>query len=156
MAYYPPVGFRFKVEFLNVEGMNDESEQRFQEVSGLSFEVELDDVKEGGENRFTYRFPKRVKYPNLILKRGLLKGTAIRKWINDSISSLSNAVPFVADFKPSDLTITLLDEADEAVAIWSVKQAFPIKWSTADFKATESAIVLETFEFSYQFFERTL
>ncbi|MBL0341302.1 MAG: phage tail protein [Bacteroidetes bacterium] len=156
MPYYPPTGFRFRVEFIGVDGMNNDGEQRFQEVSGLSFDIEFDEVREGGENRFTYKFPKRVKYPNLVLKRGLLKGTAIQKWVNDSINSLSNAIPFVSDFKPADLIVTLLDEADDPVAVWDIKQAFPLKWSTSDFKSTDNSIVVETFELSYQFFERKL
>ena len=69
--YYPPSGFHFKVEFIGVDGMNTDTEQRFQEVSGLSFEVETEPLREGGENRFEYKLPKRIKYPNLILKRGL-------------------------------------------------------------------------------------
>ena len=50
-------------------GMNKQEEQRFQDVSGLSFEIETETFVEGGENRFEYKLPKRIKYPNLVLKR---------------------------------------------------------------------------------------
>ena len=72
-SYIPPCGFYFRVEFVGIDGMEDDKEQRFQEVSGLSFEVETEELKEGGENRFVYKLPKRTKYPNLVLKRGLLR-----------------------------------------------------------------------------------
>ena len=67
-TYYPPAGFYFKVEIVGVAGMNEDTEQRFQEVSGLSVEIETEELKEGGENRFSYKLPKRAKYPNLVLR----------------------------------------------------------------------------------------
>jgi phage tail-like protein len=137
-----------------VGGMDIDTEQRFQEVNGLSFEIETETIHEGGENRFEYKLPKRAKYPNLVLKRGLLKGTALLKWIRDAMNTYFTAL--VYDFKPADITITLLDESDTAVAIWNVKQAYPVKWSTSDFKASENSIVVETLELAYQYFERTL
>ncbi len=153
-AYIPPTGFHFKVEFVGVTGMSGDTEQRFQEVSGLSYEIETEELKEGGENRFTYKLPKRAKYTNLVLKRGLLKGTAFLDWLNSAQSTFFMVALY--EFKPADLMITLLDEADEAVAIWNIVQAYPVKFSTSEFKASENAIVVETIELAYQYFERKL
>jgi len=153
-AYYPPVSFHFKVEFVGVSGMNGDTEQRFQEVGGLSFEVETEALREGGENRFEYKLPKRTKYPNLVLKRGLLKGTAILDWFKSALSTYYTVA--VYDFKPADLIITLMDEADQPVATWNVVQAYPLKWAVSDFKATDNALAVETIELAYQYFERTV
>ena len=154
-AYYPPTGFHFKVEFTGVDGMNNnDTEQRFQEVSGLSVEIETESLKEGGENRFEYKFPKRAKYPNLVLKRGLLQGTAFLNWLKSAMNTYF--IVAVYDFQPSDILITLLDESDKPVAIWNVVQAYPLKWSMSDLKSTENAIVVETVELAYQYFERKM
>ena len=51
-TYYPPAGFHFKIEFVGVSGADSDTEQRFQEVSGLSVEIETEELREGGENRF--------------------------------------------------------------------------------------------------------
>lgn len=153
-SYYPPAAFHFKVEFLGVSGMGADTEQRFQEVSGLSFEVETEIMREGGENRFEYKLPKRAKYPNLVLKRGLLKGTAVLEWFKSAMSTYFTVA--VYDFKPADITITLLDEADQPVAIWNVIQAYPLKWSMSDLKSTENTVVIETMELAYQYFERKM
>ena len=153
-SYYPPSGFHFKVEFIGVDGMNTDTEQRFQEVSGLSFEIETDTLREGGENRFEYKLPRRAKYPNLVLKRGLLKDTALLNWFKSAMSTYFTVV--VYDFKPADITITLLDEADQPVAIWNVVQAYPLKWSMSDLRSTENAVVIETMELAYQYFERKM
>src|SRR6185436_1399270 len=129
-SYYPPCGFYFKVEFIGVSGMSDDTEQRFQEVSGLSVEVEVDELKEGGENRFSYKLPKRAKYPNLILKRGLLKGSKILDWIKSAQENYFNVID--VSFKPADIIITLMDEAGEETAVWNVVQAYPLKIATSD------------------------
>jgi len=153
-TYYPPTGFHFKVEFLGVAGMEDDTEQRFQEVSGLSLEVETEELREGGENRFVYKLPKRAKYSNLVLKRGLRTSVAFRDWLNKAMTTYFTVV--VYDFAPADIIITLMDEAGGDVAIWKVFQAYPVKWSPSAFNAKENSVVVETIELAYQYFERTL
>jgi len=150
--YTPPCGFHFKVEFVGVDGMGTDTEQRFQEVTGLSVEIEVDELREGGENRFVYKLPKRAKYPNLVLKRGLLKGTAVLNWLKSAMNTYFTVV--IYDFKPADIMITLLDEADEPAAVWNVVQAYPLKWSASDFNAANNSVVVETIELAYQYFER--
>ena len=153
-VYYPPTGFHFKVEFQGVSGMGTDTEQRFQEVSGLTFEIETETVSEGGENRFSYKFPKRMKFPNLVLKRGLLKGTALMNWFKSAINTYFTVV--VYDFKPADIIITLMNDAGEPTAIWSVVQAYPLKWSVSDLRAADNSIVVESIELAYQYFERKM
>ena len=156
-SYYPPSCFHFKVEFNGVDGANTDTEQRFQEVSGLSVEVETETLNEGGENRFEYKLPKRAKYPNLVLKRGLLTNTALLNWFKSAMNAYFLAVTIPPlDFQPSDILITLLDEADQPVAIWNVVQAYPLKWSMSDLKSSENAVVIETIELAYQYFERKM
>lgn len=156
-VYYPPAAFHFKVEFLGADGMGSDTEQRFQEVSGLSFDIETESFREGGENRFEYKLPKRARYPNLILKRGLLKDTALLKWFKSAMNAYFFAITIPPlDFKPVDILITLLDEADQPVAIWNVVQAYPLKWAMSDLRSTENAVVIETIELAYQYFERKM
>src|SRR5215204_890852 len=126
-TYYPPTGFSFRVAFNDVDGTESDSEQRFQEVNGLSYEILTEELNEGGENGFSYKLPKRVKYPNLVLKRGLLKNTALQEWFESAKDTFFDVI--VYDFEPKDIVITLLDEADAPVAIWNVMQAYPLKWS---------------------------
>ena len=151
-SYYPPSCFHFKVEFNG--GANTDTEQRFQEVSGLSVEVETETLREGGENRFEYKLPKRAKYPNLVLKRGLLKGAAFLDWFKSAMNTYF--IVAVYDFKPADITITLLDEADQPVAVWNVVQAYPLKWSMSDLRSSDNAVVIESMELAYQYFERKM
>ena len=82
-AYYPPVGFHFKVEFQDIE--NRTNDHQFQSVSGLSVDLETEEIAEGGENRFKHKIPVRTKYPNLVLKRGLLIDSGLIEWCKKAI-----------------------------------------------------------------------
>lgn len=158
-SYYPPAVFHFKVEFTGVGGMSNDTEQRFQEVSGLSFEIETEEIRVGGENRSVFKLPKRIKYPNLVLKRGLLQKSAFLMWLDEALggwfveSSLNHQGK---TFVPADLMITLMDEKSEPVAKWNVRQAYPLKWSISDFKANSNDIAVESIELAYQYFERKM
>ena len=64
--YNFPVGFHFKVEFTGIE--TTQNDHQFQSVSGLSIDLETEEIAEGGENRFKHKIPVRTKFPNLVLK----------------------------------------------------------------------------------------
>jgi phage tail-like protein len=155
MAYYPPCGFHFRVSFSGVSGMGVDDQQRFQDVSGLSFEIETESFVEGGENRFEYKLPKRVKYPNLVLKRGMITNKVLTDWINSAKTGFFFASP-VPFFQPADILVTLMDEAGNPVAVWNVVQAYPVKWAMSDLSANGNNVVVETIELAYQYFERQM
>jgi phage tail-like protein len=140
---YPPVGFHFKVEFQGIPGLKPQ-DGFFQEVTGLSRELETETVKSGGENRFTFKLPTRAQYPNLVLKRGLLLDSGLLTWVNDAIYNL--------EIKPATVLVTLLNENHEPLQTYQCVNAWPQKWSVADFNAQESRIMVETMELFYQYF----
>lgn len=142
-AYYPPVGFHFEVHFFGIGGDND---SQFQEVSGLSAEIGVEELTVGGENKFTYRLPTRAKYNNLILKRGMLKDSGLIDWFKKAIEEF--------EFKPVNISINLLNENHQTLSSWDFINAYPIKWAISDFKALENSLVVETIELSYQYFTR--
>ncbi|MBL0283666.1 MAG: phage tail protein [Zoogloea sp.] len=141
--YTPPVGFHFKVEILGLDRAVDD-DVRFSEVGGLGFEVATEEVPEGGENRFIQRYPLRAKYPDLVLKRGLLKSSAIWDWTRDCIENL--------DIKPKNVDVKLLNENHEPLITWHLVGAYPVKWAVTDLNATNNAIVVESLQLAYQYF----
>ncbi|MBQ0734497.1 phage tail protein [Aquimarina celericrescens] len=144
-SYYPPVGFHFKVEFQDLENKIQINDYQFQSVSGLSVDLETEEFAEGGENRFKHKIPVRTKYPNLILKRGLLIDSDLIKWCRDAIENF--------EIKPINLTVMLLNEKHEALLTWSVTHAYPVKWVVEDFNAEENKLVIESLELTYNYFE---
>lgn len=140
--YYPPVGFHFLVEFDNLG--TKEQDHQFQSVSGLSVDLETEEIVEGGENRFKHKLPVKTKYPNLVLKRGILIDSEVIDWCRKALENF--------DFKPVDLTVKLLDQNHKPLMHWKVIHAYPVKWAVEDLSALESKIVVESFELAYNYF----
>lgn len=138
--YYPPWGFYYRVAFGISQNKND---VRFQSVSGLSVEYDMEEFKEGGENRFTHKLPVRTKYADLVLKRGMLTDSEVTKWFLAAFRD--------RDFKPSDISITLMNEQGEPLRSWNVVHAIPKKWLVSDLNANDNAIVIETLELMYRY-----
>ena len=141
-AYYPPVGFYFKVEVLDV-APND-LDVRFSEVGGLSVELVTEEMPEGGENRFVQRYPVRAKYADLVLKRGLLKDSAVLDWARGCIEDLQ--------IEAKDIDVKLLDENGDPLMTWHVVGAYPTRWSISDLNASANAIVVESMQLAYRYF----
>lgn len=144
-TYYPPVGFHFKVTF-ELDGLSDLDAQ-FQEVSGLSVEVEMESYVEGGENRFTHQLPSRTNYSELSLKRGLVTDSAVLDWCRSSVENFQ--------FEPINLTVILLNEVHEPLASWNVIGCIPKRWEVSSFDAEQSTAVIETLQISYGYFIRS-
>jgi phage tail-like protein len=141
-SYLPPVGFHFRVEF-DLPGTAD-NDFRFREVAGLSMEMEEETLNEGGENRFSHKFPVRARYPDLVLKRGLLKGSAVFNWCKNAIQNL--------DIAPTTVWVMLLDAEHKPLQTYTVVNAWPKKWSISDFNAEASAIVVESMDLAYHYY----
>jgi phage tail-like protein len=140
--YYPPVGFHFLVEFADLG--TAEKDHQFQSVSGLSVDIETEEIAEGGENRFKHKLPVKTKYPNLVLKRGILVDSDVIEWCRKAIENF--------EFKPIDLTVKLLNQDHDPLMYWKVIHAYPVKWAVEDLSALESKIVVESFELAYNYF----
>lgn len=140
-AYYPVWGFYYRVEFSISKDAND---VRFQTVSGLSVEYEYENFKEGGENRFEHKLPVRTKYADLVLKRGMLTDSRVIEWFLAAFRD--------REFRPADVSVTLMNEKGEPLRTWNVVHAVPKKWLVSDFNANESSLAIETMELSYRYF----
>ena len=140
--YYPPPGFHFKVE---VQGLQPiDHDVRFTEVGGLSVELGTEEVAEGGENRFIQKFPTRAKYPELVLKRGVLVNSEVTKWIRECIEEFK--------IQPRDIFIKLLDKEHQPLLTWQVVNAYPTKWAVSDLNSTANTVAVETLQLFYQYF----
>lgn len=142
--YYPPWSFYYRVEFTFPGKTSKSNDIQFQSMSGLTVEYDMEEFKEGGENRFTHRLPVRTKYSDIVLKRGLLTDSDITAWF---LAAFQKRV-----FSPVNLSVILMNEKGDPLRTWNVRHAIPRKWSVSDFNANENAIAIETLELSYREF----
>jgi phage tail-like protein len=136
----PILGMRFGVLFFAGGVIPNPLDIRFQKVSGLSAEVETEQVAEGGQNLYTQRLPKGVRYGNLKLERGMVIGSPLNLEFNATMSLFK--------FATSNVLVTLLGESKAPLAAWLFMKAYPVKWSTSDLSA-EPSLVIDTLELAY-------
>jgi phage tail-like protein len=136
----PIIGMRFGVLFFAGGVLPNPLDIRFQKVSGLSAEVETESVAEGGQNLYTQKLPKSVRYNNLVLERGMVIGSPLNLEFNAAMSLFK--------FATSNVLVTLLGESKAPLAAWLFMKAYPVKWSTSDLTA-EPALVIDTLELAY-------
>lgn len=151
--YYPQSGFYFTVSVLGsgtALAMLTDIDASFQEVSGIKSEFGVEEVTEGGENRFVHRLPQPAKYSNLILKRGIVSGDSVLgEWVGQTIGS-GLSIPIITQ----NLVVSLLNEDGNPTVVWGFVNAYPIRWEIAAMNSMENKVLTETLEFSYNYFER--
>ena len=126
----PVAELRFKVDLPGL------TIGRFRECSGIEVEVETLDYMEGGSNDFVHKLPTRVKYPNVVLKRGVTHEEALAKWFFDSRYTPQR----------KDMTITLLGPGTKPVRSWTFMNAYPVKWTGPNLNAASTQIAVESLE----------
>ncbi|HZF48945.1 MAG TPA: phage tail protein [Polyangiaceae bacterium] len=135
------LGFRFGVFFFAAGVVPNPLDIRFQRVKGLSASVTTKPLTEGGQNLYTQKLPVGIEHGNLVLERGMVVGSPLNVEFNAAISLFK--------FLPSNVLVTLFNEASVPVSAWMFMKAFPVKWSTSDLDATEKSVVIDTLELAY-------
>lgn len=153
--YYPPGGFYFSVAVFGRNGgiapLGGDADAAFQEASGMDVRVDTEEVVEGGENRFVHRLPKAAKYSNLVLKRGVVATeSALLKWVADNAGTrLSTPI------ETKNVVVSLLNPSGNPLVAWAFANAWPVRAQIAPLNATDSRVLIETVELSYNYYTRT-
>lgn len=144
----PTLSHRFGVFFLTGGILPNPIDLRFQRVSGISTEVQLETIHEGGENLYSHRMPSRMSYNNLVLERGYIASE-----IPSPLNIEFNATFSFYKFHPSDVLITLFNESGVPIGGWLFKKAYPVKWSVSDLDAQSNSVAVDTMELAYTRFQ---
>jgi phage tail-like protein len=129
----PELGF--KVEITGIDGLIG----WFAECSGLTAEYEILEYQEGGENRYTRKLRGRLKYPNLVLKRGVTYEGALLDWL----------FKIQTRKERGNLTLTLTGPDGKDVRKWAFAEAFPVKWTGPTLNAGSNNVATETLDVAH-------
>jgi phage tail-like protein len=133
---WPIVKFQFSVKI-------GEQEAYFQEVTGLSAEIQQIEYRSGNSKEFsTVKMPGIKKYGNITLKKGIFKddkgfGELYQKVVMNS-------------FERKTITISLLDENNKVTMSWKLANAFPSKITVTDMKTNANELAVETMELAHE------
>lgn len=132
----PVLSYRFYIQYL---GNTGSGVLRAQSVSGLGFSLNLTEFDTTGGPK---AMPSDVTYDNLIVKRAILeKGEALDQSLEDLLNTLQ--------VQQLEMAIYLMDAHGYYTRAWIIKGAYTTKWSTTDFDADSSNVMIETLEFKY-------
>ena len=142
---YPLPKFHFQVEF-----SDSEIEFGFTEVSGLDFETEVIEYREG--NSPTYNKTKQpglTKYSNVTCKRGTFNGDFEYFKLWKETFKFQEADDPGSIYRKT-VTIKLLNEEHEPVITWVLQRAWPSKVQSTDLKADANEVAIETMELVHE------
>jgi len=122
----------------------------FTEVSGLDVETEPIEYRHGKSQQYhKTKQPGLTKYSNITLKRGTFQGDNefFEWWKQNAFFQEGNATKSIYR---RDITISLLNEAHQAIISWKVINAWPIKVQSTDLKADGNEVAIESIELVHE------
>ena len=137
----PALSPRFKVE------IDHHDLGTWTKCDGLSVEYEIQEYKEGGENRYVHRLPGRAKYQNVKLTRPInANSDRVAAWLSSMLASVQKKIT------PGTGHIALVDPEGKAVASWNLADVYPVKWSGPSLDAGSNQFATESLELAHNGF----
>lgn len=137
----PIPAFNFVVQLIEAGGFAPRSVAGFSECSGLESSMAVEEYLEGGVNDRVHKFPGRVSFSNITLKRGVTIDPQLRLW-HDAVLKGEPA--------RRDGLIVMLDERRLPVIAWKFERGLPVKWVGPAFNAMSSEPSIETLEIAVE------
>jgi len=132
--------------YLEIDGI---TEGIFKEVSGLDSETEVIEhrVTGKGGNLIVTKIPGALKWPNIVMKRGITDDRRLHDWRHKIEEG-----QVVANRKNG--TITLYAPDGSSVAKYSFKKAWPCKFKGPALDSSKNELAIEELELAHEGLER--
>ncbi len=127
--YLPAHNFKLEIDGVIVGG--------FKEISGLETEVEIIEYKDG-DNPTTRKRPGKVKYKNIIMKRGQISDDSITKWFKNVIEGKTER---------KSGSIIVLDREGKEIMRHNFFEAWPCRHKMPDHNSQSDTHIVEEIEF---------
>jgi phage tail-like protein len=141
---YPIPKFHFQVEW------GDGFRIGFTEVSGLDFETEVIEYREGNSKKYNKsKQPGLTKYSDVTLKRGTFEGDYdfYKLWKESYYFQEGNKT--TSRYRRT-ITIKLLNESHEPIITWQLENAWAKKVQSTDLKADANEVAIESMEITHE------
>lgn len=113
----------------------------FSECGGLEGSLDIHEHNAGGVNGGALRFPTRIKWSNITLKRGVATNTMLFDWFNGFV---------LGQGARRDGVIVLQNERHEPHTVWGFRAGLPVKYSGPALNAMQSSLAVESVEIAHQ------
>src|SRR5437660_12245074 len=122
----------------------------FTECSGLSVEVQAEELVEGGQNHFSHKLPTRMRWPNIMLKRGITDENNLFEWFWKTSGEGSQGQGNKLGRMHGEIAI--LDAARGRIRSWKFEDAFPVKWTGPRLASSSREVATEELEIAHHGF----
>lgn len=138
-----PTASHFRIIFGGI-GDSGKMDSGFQSVSGLGVDINV--VLPHRENE-SFPVPEKEGYSILVLKRAARKSneSPLTRWLFSHFDK-TNTNPL------AEAQIELLDENQESLMTWIIRDIFPKSWKLSELNAEKPEILMETIELYYKEF----
>jgi phage tail-like protein len=149
----PPLNHNFLVSLLDsssglvaalgsaVSAITDAAVAGFSECSGLEMSLKVEDYNEGGRNGTVLKFPTRISWGPITLKRGVALSSTLWDWQFGFVQGLGHR---------RDGIITLLNEQQLPLTVWYFRRALPVKYTGPALNATQNNVAIESIELVHE------
>ncbi len=137
---YPLPKFHFELEWGGTR-------LGFTEVTGLDFETEVIEYREGNLPAYNKtKQPGLTKYTDVTLKRGIILDDLeyFNQWVKTAMFQE------IKEKYRRTVTIKLLNEEHKAIIVWTLSRAWPSKIQSTDLKADGNEVAIETLTFVHE------
>jgi phage tail-like protein len=124
-----------------LSGLLDVAVGGFAECQGLEATMKVDDFNEGGNNGTVLKFPGRVSWTNITLKRGMAANSTLWDWFYGFVDGHG---------KRRDGVIALLNEMLVPNNVWYFRRGLPLKYSGPQMNATQNNVAIEAIEIAHE------
>jgi phage tail-like protein len=133
---YPAPRFHFQVEWGGAK-------ISFSEVTGIVMDSDKTEYRDAGDNTLSRKITGLIKNNNITLKRGKFeRDFNYSAWINGITNKRVD--------NRRDMTIKLLNEKHEPVAVWTAARCFPVKVTPPDLKSDANEATIESLEITHE------
>jgi phage tail-like protein len=113
----------------------------FSECTGLEMTLETEDYEEGGNNGTVLKFPKRAKWGEITLKKGITRRSDLFDWYYGFTQGIT---------RRKDGIIILMNEKHEPHTVWSFRRGLPVKYVAPQLNAQQSNVAIETLTIAHE------
>lgn len=113
----------------------------FNECTGLEMSLKLEEYREGGRNGAVLKFPGRVEWSNITLKKGVSARTTLWDWHYGFVEGRG---------RRRDGVIVLLSNLHVPHNIWCFRRGLPVKYTGPSLNATQNNVAIESIEIAHE------
>jgi phage tail-like protein len=113
----------------------------FNECTGIEMSLDVEEYREGGLNGTVRKFPTRVKWSNITLRKGIGAGQGLWDWHYGFVEGKG---------KRRDGLIVLMTDLRLPNNIWYFQRGLPVRYTGPSMNAGQNQVAIEAIEIAHE------